>query len=384
MRRTTRLLALAAALGSAVVAACLANPGKTDRIDLVSTVEEGGWRWDFYRNRSYPCSISGYQTFLTGTRIGSDPTAAAPLWVRMHGGGVGWFDETGAPMPTAGNKTEESRTKLLGFVDQGLTRDIQDAPEGFRLLVVSMCSHDVYAGGDLPDPNNPNVSADGTPVTVNGLFATKAAIRYTRAAYPTGKFFLHGTSAGSVGTFHVAWALQASGTAPAGIVADSGILNLEWELARIDQGLCTRGGRDAESLPLIAARFHPSIQNPANQPDLLVAGGALDVPILHVWNQGDNNACGDLPMICPLRDGTTEAMGAASCRAENLRRAIAAEGPPSRSLNLGVCVESADHTTACDVHVVTTRKNGVNLDPSLPADYLGAILAWVRARLVDA
>jgi hypothetical protein len=261
MRRTTRLLGLAAALGSAAVAACLANPGKTDRIDLVSTVEEGGWKWDFHRNRSYPCSISGYQTFLIGTRIGSDPTAAAPLWVRMHGGGVGWFDETGAPMPTAGNKTEESRTKLLGFVDHG---------------------------------------------------------------------------------------------------------------------------RDAESLPLIAARFHPGIQNPANQPDLIVAGGALDVPILHVWNQGDDNACGDLPMICPVRDGTTEEMGAASCRAENLRRAIAAEGPASRSLNLGVCVESADHATACDVHVVTTRKNGVNLDPSLPADYLGAILAWVRARLADA
>jgi hypothetical protein len=88
-------------------------------------------------------------------------------------------------------------------------------------------------------------------------------------------------------------------------------------------------------------------------------------------------------MICALRDGTTEEMRATSSRAENLTRAIAAEGPASRSPNLGMCVESAGHTTACDVHVVTTRKNGENLDPSLPADYLGAIMAFVRARLAD-
>jgi hypothetical protein len=35
------------------------------------------------------------------------------------------------------------------------------------------------------------------------------------------------------------------------------------------------------------------------------------------------------------------------------------------------------------VHVVTTRKNGVNTDPAAPADYQSAILTWVRARLAD-
>jgi hypothetical protein len=41
----------------------------------------------------------------------------------MHGCGAGWFDETGAPMPTDGNNIEGTRATLLGFVDEGLVAD---------------------------------------------------------------------------------------------------------------------------------------------------------------------------------------------------------------------------------------------------------------------
>ena len=114
---------------------------------------------------------------------------------------------------------------------------------GFRLVSVSMCNHDIYSGGDTPDPNNPNTLPDGSPRTVNGLFATKAAIQFTLAKYPTSKFFLHGTSAGSAGALSVSWGLQAQRIPPAGSVVDSGVVNGEWEQAQFDQGTCADGGR---------------------------------------------------------------------------------------------------------------------------------------------
>jgi hypothetical protein len=80
-------------------------------------------------------------------------------------------------------------------------------------------------------------------------------------------------------------------------------------------------------------------------------------------------------MTCPLIDGSTTTMGAADCRHELLRAAIAAEGPASRSANVAVCVTPAGGDP-CSEHVVTTRKNGVNTDPGAPADYQSFIFSW--------
>src|SRR5205085_2024465 len=57
----------------AVFAACdpLALPGNTSSITFVSTTTTGGWKYDYYRDTAYPCSISGYQTFVIGTKVGS-------------------------------------------------------------------------------------------------------------------------------------------------------------------------------------------------------------------------------------------------------------------------------------------------------------------------
>src|SRR4051794_37482084 len=86
---------------------CLSTPAHTDQITLLDSRTVDGWRYDYYRNRSYPCSIRGYQTFVIGTKVGSSATATSPLWVKMHGGGVGWFAPDGTPQPTAGGKSEE-------------------------------------------------------------------------------------------------------------------------------------------------------------------------------------------------------------------------------------------------------------------------------------
>src|SRR3954451_24553798 len=234
----TRALVAIGIVGTVLLAGCapVGTPGKTDKIEFVGSSVVDGYKFDQYRNLSYPCSISGYQTFVIGTKVGSSDTATRPLWVRMRGGGVGFFDSNGVPQPSAGNKSEESAATSISFVrDVGLMGLVRDDAAGFRLASVSMCDHDIYSGGDQPDPNNPNTLPDGSGRTVNGLFATKAAIQYALAKYPTSKFFLHGTSAGSAGALSVSWGLQAQGTPPAGAVADSGVVNLEWERARNEQ-----------------------------------------------------------------------------------------------------------------------------------------------------
>jgi hypothetical protein len=357
----------------------IGEPGDTTQIQLVSQTTTGGWRYRFFRNLAYGCSTSGYQTFVVGTKVGSDPAATKPLWVKMHGGGVGYYNAAGTPIP-ASHKSEESRAALLNNVDDGLMADAMAAPEGFRVVVVSMCSHDAYAGANTFDANNPNLLPDGTPRTTNGLLATKAAIEHAMAAYPTDGLFLQGGSAGSAGSFHVAWGLQEQGLAPAGVVADSGIPNYLWELDQIQQALpCSRAGEGAN---LITARWHPTFADPDNQADLAVADGRLTVPLMHIWNSNDPNVCGASPMACTQRDGSVITMPSADCVHEPMREAIAAEGPSSRSANLRVCVDDPARVGDCDKHVVTNRPL-VNTDPAAPADYNAFVLDWVRDRLAD-
>ena len=85
MRRFGALAAVA--LVALITAACvppLSTPGDTSSIQLVSSKTLDGWKYDFYRNMAYPCSVSGYQTFVIGTKIGSSNTAPRPLWTFMH------------------------------------------------------------------------------------------------------------------------------------------------------------------------------------------------------------------------------------------------------------------------------------------------------------
>ena len=195
--------------------ACLIVPGDTSQINLVSSTTVNGWQYDFYRNLAYPCSISGNQTFVVGTKVGSSPTASSPLWVWMHGGGVGYFDSSETPRPDASQMTENSAASLqASLTNAGLSANIQADPAGFRMLAVSYCNRDIYSGTGQTDPNNPNKNSDGSARTTNGLQATKAAIAFTEGIYTTSKYFLAGGSAGSAGAYYVGWSEQLSGNAP--------------------------------------------------------------------------------------------------------------------------------------------------------------------------
>jgi hypothetical protein len=374
------VVGLALLLGGCVIP--LSTAGSTSQVQLVSTQTVDGWTYDYYRNNAYPCAISGYQTFVVGRKVGSSDTTPRPLWAFMHGGGAGYFDVNGNPIPGRGQKTEESFDSLLTHLQaKGLVADIRNDPAGFRTLAMSYCSHDVYAGALSDDPHNPNKNPDGSARTTNGTLATKAAIQWVQSHYPTTKTFLHGTSAGSAGAFGVAWSMQLQGIAPAGVVADASIINAEAMQAAFSQGLCT-ADNDPARVSAIAARVHPDLANVDNEPDKLVASSRLTVPIMHVWNHGDSNTCGAPPMQCPLRNGSTVTMGLTDCIHEPMRAAIAAQGPTSRSMNMPVCVD-ADAVKDCSMHVTTPRAGTVNTDPASPSDYIGAIHTWVDTRLHD-
>ena len=379
MRRLAAAVLVIALAGCAPVGA----PGATSKIELVGTQVVDGYSFDLYRNLAYPCSIRGYQTFVIGTKVGSSATAERPLWVRMHGGGVGFFAPDGSPQPDAAHKSEEGQVLENSVSQEGLVARVRSDPAGFRLLSVSMCDHDIYAGGNLPDPNNPNTLPDGSPRTVNGLYATKAAIQIALGKVPTSKFFLHGTSAGGSGVWSVAYGLEEQGLAPAGAVADSGVINYEWQQALNQQLPTANCARPQAALDLIKARLHPTLTTQGNQPDQLVSRGELTVPVLHVWNQADHVSCGATPMQCPLRDGTTITLGAGDCHHEPMRRAIAALGPGSRSVNMQLCASLPQNAGTCTVHTPTNNDNLVNTNPAWPADYNTAAMDWVRERLSD-
>ena len=388
MRRAIAALTLLAATSwwaaPASAQAPFDSPGKTDRIEYVtSTTTADGYGWDLYRNLAYPCSISGYQTFAVGTRIGSSPSEPRPLWVRMRGGGVGFFSADGQPHPSAGNKTESDVAVLTGFVEENALNQLVNAdPAGFRTVSVSMCDHDIYAGGDQPDPSNPNLTPDGQPRTTNGLFATKAAIQFVQDRYPTTKTFLQGTSAGSFGSWGVAWSLQRQDRPVAGFVADSGVLNIQSE--RDQQAAGTPCARPPEALAAVAARIHPELADPANQPDLLISRGDLTAPVFNVWNRDDSNNCGTVQIPCTMADGTVQVMGAMECRMDRVSRAISALPASRNSVTARLCVPSQNGPPGnCTRHVVTNPSGFPNTDPAFAADYNAQIMNWVRERLGD-
>jgi hypothetical protein len=46
----------------------------------------------------------------------------------------------------------------------------------------------------------------------------------------------------------VAWSMQAEGVPPAGAIADSGVVNTQWERAQFEQGTCGDDGRSPGAL----------------------------------------------------------------------------------------------------------------------------------------
>lgn len=354
----------------------------TSGIHHVATTQRGVWRYDQYRNPAYPCSTSGSSTFTIATRTDVSADAVRPLWVYLHGGGFGYFDSHGGPQPGTGLMVEETPLRQVGFLERGDSnsggvlaevRAATDATSGYRMLAVSMCNHDGYMGGVDRDPNHPF----GLPV--GGLAATKAAIAFTLRTVPTDDYLLHGTSSGSFGAWGVAWAMDEMGVPAAGVIGDSGIFNEAYEGAVVGEKGC--GDPYAEGYTTFRRRVHPDLRGAANRPGALVADGRISSPVLDVYVPNDPIWCGDNPVSCPV-GGVTVPMGATDCMHEEMTRAIAAQGPASRSATMKVCVDDPRLVGDCDRHVPSVITGAVS-DPLPPRNFQAAIMRWARDRLSD-
>ena len=367
-------LAAAVAIFALVASACI--PRDTTQIALTQESAANAlgltWELDFYRNTAYECGLSGNYTFLVMNPAG-DPDAEAPLWVYLHGGGVGYYDDTGTYVAVK-NQTENTfnheetftdlftdqvvrhsfNTNTNQPIDSTLKRRIE---EGYRVLAVSMCDHDLYSGLGTPYPNNPNPDAE-----VNGLEATMAAIDYTAANYATTHVFAHGTSAGSIGAWSLASSYGFEGTPLTAVVADSWITT-----PRI---LTTADAFSGEPGYPFGSEFE--VQGVSDKvgffartdipawPEAQIADGDFrEVPALFIGGD-DDPFCGGNQ--APLAEAVADGLSNCNWLHDGLRQSIDAQGDTPHAL----------HILDGFGHVPTNRAGPAN---DLVDDFINAVLA---------
>ena len=288
--------------------------------------------FDFYRNNTYSCGLSGNYTFMVVNPANGDETTEAPLWVYLHGGGAGFYDENG-DYQAVGNQTEDTWNREETFDDflikqlQGrtlengqlkditLTRRIR---ERYRVVMVSMCDHDQYSGLGTPYPNHPNPGAE-----VNGMQATMSAVEYTVANYPTTEVFAHGTSAGSVGVYNLAMSFAAQDIYLTGVVADSILSPRAFDLFDVYPGQAPRQpGWTYEGVGGKQGFYGDTNRSDAIAPEGRIDAGFDEVPLLFVGGASDPFCFWDLP---PIPEAATAGQNNCEWAAQGLIDTIAAQ-----------------------------------------------------------
>lgn len=66
-----------------------------EKIVLAESRLAGNVEIDFFRNNAYNCGLTGQYTFMVINPPGSGDQDEAPLWVYMHSGGSGYWDDDG-------------------------------------------------------------------------------------------------------------------------------------------------------------------------------------------------------------------------------------------------------------------------------------------------
>ena len=263
---------------------------------------------EFYRNEAYDCGLSGKYTFMVANPLNGDADDEAPLWVYLHGGGTGYFDDQGNYTATNNQNQdtwnhEETFENLIKTITHRITDrktgKIEDNTktrrlrEGYRLLVVSMCDHDTYLGMGTPYPYNPNPDAQ-----VNGLQALLSAIDYTTANYPTTHVFVHGTSAGSVGAYAAGMSYAAEGIALTGVVSDLILSPLKFTIQDTLAGQPGYPSQEGYNSTLFVQKAGPWL-DPSNRltPEDRFGSGFNFVPHLQVGGLDDPYCGGNFPPL---------------------------------------------------------------------------------------
>jgi len=287
---------------------------------------------DFYRNNAYSCGLSGNHTFMVMNPASGGETDEAPLWVYLHGGGAGFYDENG-DYQAVGNQTEDTWNREETFDDllvnqlqrrtleNGQPKDItltRRIQEGYRVVLVSMCDHDQYSGLGTPYPNNPNPGAE-----VNGMQATMSAVEYTVANYPTTEVFAHGTSAGSVGVYNLAMSFAAQGIHLTGVVGDSVLSPRVLDLFDAYPGQPPRQpGWTYEGVAEKQGFYSDSNNRNLITPEARIDAGFDEVPLLFVGGTNDPFCFWNLP---PIPEAATAGQNNCEWAAQGLIDTIAAQ-----------------------------------------------------------
>lgn len=267
---------------------------------------DGSWEVELYRNEAFQCGRKGTFTFAVFEPRGDDG-GAAPLWVFLHGGGAGYYTDAAPPryVGNEANNDEESLAKLVrravsGGQDTIINRRLR---EGWRVLVPSMCDHDLHAGEGTVYPNNPNHGREGD--TVDGLLANEAALMWVADNRPTTWVVVHGTSAGSVGAFALTYALHERGIDVNAAILDAYIVTprlVPYFAAGLTPPVRKYPGFDFAGVTAKVGRF-ADLGPTGVTPERVVAEDDFRaVPILDVIGDSDPHCAGQFPPL-PVADG---------------------------------------------------------------------------------
>ena len=232
-----------------------------------------------YRNDAYRCGRDGTFPFVV-----VEPAAATgqrrPLWVLLHGGGVGYYGRDGRYVAIGGSESAndaESTGELLALLYDYVGADGNDdtfvadrLAAGDRFVLGSLCDHDLYLGIGESYPHNPNHDD-----SVDGLLADLAMVdavtngAATVSRRPTSSLWILGASAGAFGGYALAHDLRGRGIEVDGLVLDSGLL--------------VERAADVPAMgwisdPDVIAKHGPYLADPSLWIDAAVAAG-FDVPL---------------------------------------------------------------------------------------------------------
>lgn len=257
------------------------------------------YKWMLFRHTAHTCAKSGYQTFLFVYPENDNLKTDAPLVVRYHGGGAGFFDTSGV-YQGSGWITQENEDVLLPyFKETGVARYVQHDVPNTRFLITSMCDHDYSSGnGTVSDPNNPNnPDESGNARTADGLTSNIKAIIYIVKSYPTTKFVIIGTSAGAYGAFNTALRMQEGtqiSSQLSGVVLDSGVSDWDsWKILaeNVDQLVDPCGAIQEYVRPRLGLYSKNGMSAPVAFKRSILSG-KWNLPIYLIWDENDKYGCG--------------------------------------------------------------------------------------------
>lgn len=293
-------------IGLALLAACTRDGGDTG-VELSITAKEHArvtangapLQLTLYQNEGRRCGRRGQFSFLV---IEREANEEAPLWVFLHGGGVGYYDDAGyhPPDEESYNDAEDLASlqrEVQHVVGEDWSKDTAMAraiSQGWRVLVPSLCDHDMYLGIGQDYPGNPGEQ-------VEGLLATEEALRFveegsaTVPARPTSRVVLMGMSAGAVGAHALAMRREEAERPVGAVLLDS----LLWSRARQDlaDSGCTPQQRAEPDFDwgAVGEKLGPFLEDPALYPEAVV--GSSVSPRFNLYALNDPACCGDRELL---------------------------------------------------------------------------------------